>query len=85
MGRQTTGQLGTLGDYKKKVLFDMMGAHSYYFECAEDEREAEFWSRVANDFDTNISSKPDHTENARNASNIQIPAFRKKLGEATFC
>src|SRR5690606_7616273 len=36
LGRPDGGQIGTLGDFKKKVLFSMLGLEDRYFEIMED-------------------------------------------------
>lgn len=47
LGRAAAGQTGTLGDFKKKVLFDMMGAQAFYFEHGAETPEADFFADVA--------------------------------------
>jgi hypothetical protein len=40
LGRFDLEQTGTLGDYKKRILFSMLGLENYYFEIAEGDEFA---------------------------------------------
>ena len=46
IGREATRQTGTLGDYKKKILFDMFGLSDFYVEIGEEGFDAAAIARI---------------------------------------
>ena len=46
IGREATSQTGTLGDYKKKILFDMFGLSDFYVEIGEEGFDAAAIARI---------------------------------------
>lgn len=84
LGRHIEDQIGSLGDFKKKVLFDMMHARSRYFECGEDEDEAEFLERVGAAIEKATALHPDAESALRETINRRTNAFRSTLDEAIF-
>ena len=84
IGRHAAGQTGTLGDFKKKVLFDMMQAQSCYLDCAEDEEEAGFFQRVVATIAAGAAPAPDQGAQLRETVSARVTAFRRALDMAIF-
>lgn len=84
LGRATAGQLGTLGDFKKKVLFDMMQAEAFYFEHAEEDTEADFFNHVAQTVATGTHLRPDVFEQVRDIVRQRTEEFRSRLDAILF-
>lgn len=84
LGRATAGQLSTTGDFKKKVLFDMMQAEAFYFEHAEDDTEVDFFRRVEQSVGTGTHLRPDVFKPVRDIVRQRTEEFRSRLDAILF-
>ncbi|WP_157983943.1 polysaccharide pyruvyl transferase family protein [Nesterenkonia muleiensis] len=46
IGRQSTRQVGTIGDFKKRVLFDMFDLSRFYHEIPADQEDTQAYGQV---------------------------------------
>ncbi|MBE0455496.1 MAG: polysaccharide pyruvyl transferase family protein [Roseovarius sp.] len=84
IGRHAASQTGTLGDFKKQTLFEMMQAQPCYFACAEDELEATFFQRVLAAVGAQEAMQPATADTVRETVSAHTAAFRTALDEAVF-
>lgn len=84
LGRATAVQIGTLGDFKKKVLFDMMGAQAFYFEHGADVAEADFFDGVAQTIGTGKHLESDVFGPVRATVRQRTADFRSRLDAILF-
>lgn len=57
IGRETSKQSGTLGDFKKKILFDMFGIEDLYVAIGEKEGEETVRARIVDRLDSLLETQ----------------------------
>lgn len=84
LGRLTAGQSGTLGDFKKKVLFDMMEAGGFYFAHAAGDPETDFFRHVAQTIGTGDHLGAEAFGPVRQSVRQRTTQFRSRLDTIIF-
>ncbi len=83
LGRAEVAQNGTLGDFKKRVLFDMLGLQSLYCEAPADMSDNDFYGFIAKKAEAEIAR--DFNQPGRSAlMRGMIDKFREDLDLAIF-
>lgn len=84
VGRAAAGQVGTLGDFKKKVLFDMMGAQAFHFAHDPETTEAAFFDHVTQAIGAGTHLAADVFGPVRDTVRQRTADFRARLDAILF-
>jgi len=84
IGRSSKKQIGTLGDFKKKILFEMMNANEFYFECGQSEEQDGFLERVNQVMREGLHDEQALTSKMHAHMQRMVLDFRQKVNVAIF-
>jgi len=79
IGRKSKNQEGTVGDFKKKTLFEMFNASQFYFTIDENEDEYEFYQNVIEKIHEFISSPTNIYDEIQDSMSRQQVSFKEKI------
>lgn len=82
IGRAAAVQDGTLGDFKKRVLFAMMDAAPFYTEAAPDEPEAEAFDRCLRAVADQLHRDPELGRRVSGCVADRADGFRSRIDAA---